>query len=568
MQYREIINALPKNENIIEDTMRKARIPGLCRGAVDKNNSSVIPSGHTQSCGLLKMDKDPLGSPFEALDLEGHDAIILFNDELYFADQENHHVKKIAATEKNQALIQVLKNACSTSYKLADEKELQLIGAVTGRPLPDPVKPDTVFGAASLSKLVLAYIVLTLISSRKFTHQDRPFALHSKLNEILPFKEFCEANKDKFQWKEQTGDADRLASLTVEMALSHTTGLNLFKGYPADFEAEPGKEYVYSGLGIFYLQKVIEELTKRPLEALAREFVFEPNNMKQSTFYPEYELASAADRKEREIGIIYLERAKEGLRYEVVGKEGEIKQNTIPWEKLPSDFPQDVEAIIEAKNRCLSIILDHTSQAQHTPGVIAAFSLRTTAEDYLHFVKTWMISHDNVLRDAFSPRIDMTHDRWAIGLGVSGEDLERVAWGLGWGLELDEKGKPIRAYHSGDMDKYRAWVVIDLNDSPENNKARVYFANSNNGHILADEIISPTGELEHALNYFFKKYGFSRTIGELPVEKKLMNDIDKFLEEGREKRLEARSLTAKEQTKAVGEQLTEKGSELPTPKYS
>jgi hypothetical protein len=105
---------------------------------------------------------------------------------------------------------------------------------------------------------------------------------------------------------------------------------------------------------------------------------------------------------------------------------------------------------------------------------------------------------------------NMTEDAWAMGVGVPENDLKHVAWGLGWGLEIDDQGNAISAYHTGDMNKWRAIVAMDLS----NKTAIVFFANSNDenyshGHILANQIISPHVKLEHALNYFSQKYGFA-----------------------------------------------------------
>ncbi|MFO3150363.1 esterase, partial [Legionella pneumophila serogroup 1] len=59
-----------------------------------------------------------------------------------------------------------------------------------------------------------------------------------------------------------------------------------------------------------------------------------------------------------------------------------------------------------------------------------------------------------------------------------------------------------------------AWVVIDLQDKDKKN-AVVFFANSHNGHILAEQIIPKTMQMEQAANYFFSKWGFARNLAEL-----------------------------------------------------
>ncbi len=104
--------------------------------------------------------------------------------------------------------------------------------------------------------------------------------------------------------------------------------------------------------------------------------------------------------------------------------------------------------------------------------------------------------------------IFMTKDYWALQLNVSHHTRKHVAWGLGWGLQTDNEGNPVRAYHSGDMNHWRAWIAINLEDK----SAMVFFTNGSNGHMLTDSILSPHIELAHAMDYFFPKYGFARKV--------------------------------------------------------
>ncbi|OCH97014.1 hypothetical protein A8135_05110 [Legionella jamestowniensis] len=55
------------------------------------------------------------------------------------------------------------------------------------------VNKDTVFGAASLSKPIFAYLVLKLVETGKLTLDM------AGLNDILSFKTFCEQHG--FKWK-------------------------------------------------------------------------------------------------------------------------------------------------------------------------------------------------------------------------------------------------------------------------------------------------------------------------------------------------------------------------------
>src|SRR5262249_29566580 len=140
------------------------------------------------------------------------------------------------------------------------------------------------FGAASLSKPVFAYLVLKLIESGKYN-----FDLNTKLNDILPFDQFCIENNLNWE-KTDTDTINRVKLLNAKMVLSHTTGFNLFKQVPIKSQFEPGKGYVYSNLAMFYLQKVIEKLAHLSLQTLAKTYVFDPIGMNHSSFYRDYAL--------------------------------------------------------------------------------------------------------------------------------------------------------------------------------------------------------------------------------------------------------------------------------------
>jgi len=89
--------------------------------------------------------------------------------------------------------------------------------------------------------------------------------------------------------------------VTVRHLLTHTSGLPPFKEYwrtskskqdtldkifgePLDYE--PGTKEVYSDLGIILMAEIIQRLTGEPLDVLAREFIFSPLAMQNSTYNP------------------------------------------------------------------------------------------------------------------------------------------------------------------------------------------------------------------------------------------------------------------------------------------
>lgn len=137
----------------------------------------------------------------------------------------------------------------------------------------DPVRKDTIFPAASLSKPVVAYIALRLVD-RGILDLDKPLWAY------LPVERL---QHDK-----------RGERITARMVLSHTTGLPNWGPEKMPFNADPGERFGYSGEGFVYLQKVLEKLTGMPLAALAREEAFEPLRMTRSSFVWEPSFAGGA----------------------------------------------------------------------------------------------------------------------------------------------------------------------------------------------------------------------------------------------------------------------------------
>lgn len=83
-----------------------------------------------------------------------------------------------------------------------------------------------------------------------------------------------------------------------------------------------------------------------------------------------YDLALVSD-ADRNSGKIYLKDDVDGLHYEVIGLDKELKKGIIPWDQLPKSFPRNPSDIIQlkgqAKDEFLSTLLEHTSKAEHTP---------------------------------------------------------------------------------------------------------------------------------------------------------------------------------------------------------
>lgn len=135
-----------------------------------------------------------------------------------------------------------------------------------------PVRPDTVFQAASLTKPVAAYLALRL-ADRGVLDLDRP------LWSILPHPQL---------------EADpRARQITARHVLSHTTGLPNWGDGKLETRFLPGERFGYSGEGFVWLQKTVEKLTGTPLAELARREVFAPLGMTRSSLVWEEGFAAA-----------------------------------------------------------------------------------------------------------------------------------------------------------------------------------------------------------------------------------------------------------------------------------
>lgn len=157
----------------------------------------------------------------------------------------------------------------------------------TGR--TDAVTTHSVFQAASISKLIAATSTLRLVD-------DGRLAIDQDVNRYLR------------SWKVPDNEYTEHEKVTLQRLLSHTAGTNVhgFPGYAADepkptlidvldgrppaknapirVTSVPGSSTRYSGGGIVIEQLVATDVTGESFPALARDLVFAPLHMEDSTF--------------------------------------------------------------------------------------------------------------------------------------------------------------------------------------------------------------------------------------------------------------------------------------------
>jgi len=152
-----------------------------------------------------------------------------------------------------------------------------------------PVKPDTLFQAASVSQSVTALEVMRLVEQ----------------GEVLLDKD---VNRQLRSWNLPKSSVMNGENVTPRFLLSHTAGLASFKisGYPPAkpmpalidilrgrtpssspgvyVYEKPGTQMRYAELGYAVLQQLVEDIEERPFHGLMKTAVLDPLRMAQSTF--------------------------------------------------------------------------------------------------------------------------------------------------------------------------------------------------------------------------------------------------------------------------------------------
>lgn len=142
--------------------------------------------------------------------------------------------------------------------------EVKVYGTLDGK---TTAPYNSLFNVASLTKPVTAMTVLRLVSLGKWD-----------LDEPL----------DKYWVDPDIAKDTRHKKLTTRIILSHQTGFPNWRWQKIDkklsFEFDPGTKYQYSGEGYEYLRKAIEKKFNKSLEDLAKELVFKPLNMNNTSY--------------------------------------------------------------------------------------------------------------------------------------------------------------------------------------------------------------------------------------------------------------------------------------------
>ena len=287
-----------------------------------------------------------------------------------------------------------------------------------------PLTPHSVMSAASFSKVAFAYMVMQLVQEGVL---DLDKLVYQYLPKPLPaYSDYSDLAGDE-RWKK----------ITTRMLLNHTPGFPNWRWFEDDHKLhihfEPGSRFAYSGEGIALLQLVVEAVTKKPLEDLMQERVFQPLGMTRTSMVShlrfESDSANGYDEQENSLG------PQRRLQAQAAGS---MKTTT-------ADFARFIQAVLQGQG------------------------LRKETKDLMLSPQIQILS-----KHEFPPlAAETTEENKPI----------RLSYGLGWGLYWTPYGKTF--FKEGHDDGWRNYTVC-FDDAKI---GIVIMTNSSNGEGIYKELL-------------------------------------------------------------------------------
>lgn len=318
---------------------------------------------------------------------------------------------------------------------------------VTNMLTRDPVREETLFEAASMTKPVFAYVAMRLADEKRLD-LDTPLVAYRR--------------------PENLGEDSNLERITARHVLEHSSGLPNWASEPLVTSSAPGSIYSYSGEAFIWLQLVVETIMGAGLGRVMQDKLFGPAGMARSSFGWDEAIANAA--------VFGHSEPPEGERTLPPQPTRELGDRLLPlackWRKpIASWTYEDSIAAMRATD-------PKTPPSTHDLLVNSAGGLLTTASDYAKFMTLmmdrparagWEIS-DASRQAMLTPRLE-----------VRGPDIMR---GLGWEVERSRQGSLFQ--HSGS--NYGIFKTLGVGDA-RNGRAIIVFTNAANGNALAARIV-------------------------------------------------------------------------------
>jgi CubicO group peptidase (beta-lactamase class C family) len=198
----------------------------------------------------------------------------------------NTHVTKVFRTEKLAAmdaaiLSAIASNKCPGGVLWVERDGVAYHKAFGNRalvPAREPMTEDTIFDAASLTKVVATTPAVMLLVERGQVKLDAPVQTY------IP---------------EFTGDGKEL--VTVRQLMTHTSGLPpdietktdwhgrteaIKKACVVKLQSKPGIVFKYSDINFFLLGEIVQRMSRMPLEVFVQREIYVPLKMTDTGFLP------------------------------------------------------------------------------------------------------------------------------------------------------------------------------------------------------------------------------------------------------------------------------------------
>ena len=271
-----------------------------------------------------------------------------------------------------------------------------------------------IFQVASLSKVVFAYIVMKL-------YENGEICLDTPICEYTDIERFA--------------DKERAKLLTPRIVLNHRTGLPNWSTSPSsaewptstlEFKFATDTCFGYSGEGFAFLQRAVEAIKGKEIDAIAKELVFDPLGME----YTSYSWLPIYD----------------SLAVDGYNKSGE--------------------------NR---------GKGRH-PRANVGYTLRTCAADYSKFVQA-LLNGTGLKRETLNVMFE-ANSGLALRYRENNRECDKkIAWAMGIGTEENANHGKI-LWHWGDNGSFKALFLV----IPAEKKTLVYFTNSAYGHDIINPV--------------------------------------------------------------------------------
>jgi CubicO group peptidase (beta-lactamase class C family) len=312
-----------------------------------------------------------------------------------------------------------------------------------------PVNPETIWPAASLSKPLFAFAALHLVDEGKLD-LDKP------LKSYVP---------------DHTPDDARGNRITARHVLSHSSGLRNWRNrldQPLVPDFEPGARFQYSGEGFFYLQRTVEHIAQMSFEDFMQTRILKPLGMSSSTYL---------------------------WRGDIAGRLATGHNQGQPATNFSKDFaPRLLDAAAKMNKPLASFTYEDmvALMGTITPAPTAlpnnmlpnsAGSLLTTPTDYGAFLVELIERHNASVDLAPATRALMRTKQTPIN--------DVLGWALGIGME--RQGNEDFLWHWGDNGAWKNFLLVH----PASRSAIVIFTNGSKGLNVANRIVTASTGAEH-----------------------------------------------------------------------